>query len=228
MSQVPPPGQPPVARRPRFSRVALVAGVAATGALALATTGTLSAFTAQIQNTVNTAATGSLVMEETGPGPVTCTSTDSGAGNTGNSINTNVATCATINKYGGSTTLVPGGAGTTTTVTLRNTGTVPANTFSLAYGACAASNGSSTNPSGSGNLCTVLNVAVSTGTAPGAAVAAASGTATSLANKTIQLGAPVAPGASVTVNFTVSLPGTADNTFQNRAASQPITWTFTA
>ena len=45
-------------------------------------------------------------MTETGPGttPPVCTSNSGTNGNVG----TNSANCATINKYGGSTTLVPG------------------------------------------------------------------------------------------------------------------------
>lgn len=218
MSQVPPSGQS--SSRRRFAPAALIAGVAATGALALATTGTLSAFTASIQNTLNTTATGSLTMQETGPGPVVCTSTDNGTNN--------ASTCATINKYGGSTALVPGAAATTTTVTLKNTGSVAANTFTVAYGACTNGVGPNGTTGGSGKLCDSLNVAVSTGAAPGTALVAASGAPSALATKTITIPGAVAPGASVTVNFAVSLPATADNTLQNLSVSQPITWTFTS
>lgn len=56
---------------------------------------TFSAFTTSIQNSVNTAGTGALVMEETSGG-VTCRSTDGTEGLSGNS-----AICATINNYGG-------------------------------------------------------------------------------------------------------------------------------
>lgn len=230
MSQVPSSGQNPTPRR-RLVPVALIAGVAATGALALATTGTLSAFTASITNTVNSTATGSLIMQETGPGgagTVTCTSTDAGAGNTGNTINANTATCATINKYGGSTALVPGATAPTTTVTLTNTGSVAAKTFTVAYGACTNGTGPNGTVGGSAKLCDLLNVAVTTGTAPGTALAGASGTPTNLATKSVTIPGGVAPGASVVVNFTVSLPGTADNTLQNVSLSQPITWTFTS
>jgi hypothetical protein len=207
-----------------------VAGVAAAGVLALATTGTLSAFTAQITNSTNTAATGSLVMQETGTTSgtaYTCTSTD--AGTTANSINTNTATCATINKYSGSTTLTPGATPTVTTVTLTNTGTVAATTFSVTPGACTQSNGPSTNPKGSAvDLCSKLNIAITTGAGAGTAITGGTGTATALASKPITLAAPVAPGASVTFNFSVQLATTADNTYQNLAASQPIVWNFTA
>ena len=66
-----------------------------TSVLALGMSPTFSAFTASIQNSVNTAGTGALIMEETSGG-VTCTSTDGTEGLSGNS-----AICATINNYGG-------------------------------------------------------------------------------------------------------------------------------
>ena len=121
--------------RRRLSPVALIAGVGAAVVLALSTTGTLSAFTAQITNSTDTAATGSLVMQETGTTGgtgYTCTSTD--ATPAANNINTNAATCATINKYSGSTTLTPGATPTVSTVVLKNTGTVAATTFTVTPG----------------------------------------------------------------------------------------------
>jgi hypothetical protein len=225
MSQVPPNSQNPTPRyRHRLAPAALVAGVVATGALALATTGTLSAFTASITNSVNSAATGSLTMQETGPGktgtPVSCTSTDNGTNN--------AATCATINKYSGSTALVPGAAPITTTVTLTNTGSVTATTFTVGYGTCVNGVGPNGTTGGTGKLCDSLNVAVTTGTAPGTALAAASGAPSALNGKTITIPGGVVAGASVTVNFAVSVPLAADNTLQNLSASQPITWTFTS
>lgn len=216
--------------RRRFSPVALLAGVGAALVLALTTTGTLSAFTAQITNSTNTAASGSLVMQETGTTggtAYTCTSTDTVP--TTNTINTNAATCATINDYSGSTTLIPGGTPVVTTVVLKNTGTVAATTFTVTPGACTQANGPSTYLSGSAtDFCSKLNVAITTGTAPGTAISGGSGTATALASKTITLAAPVAPGASVTFNFSVQLDTSAGNTYQNLAASQPLVWAFTS
>ena len=212
--------------RRRFSPVALIAGVGAAVVLALTTTGTLSAFTAQITNSTDTAASGSLVMQETGTAS-TCTSTD--ATPSSNNINTNAATCASINSYSGSTTLTPGGTAIVTTVALKNTGTVAATTFTVTPGACTQANGLSTYPSGSAqDFCSKLNVAITTGTAPGTAITGGSGTATSLATKAITLAAPLAPGASVTFNFSVQLDTSAGNTYQNLAASQPIVWAFAA
>lgn len=216
--------------RRHLSPVALGAGAVAAVVLALSTTGTLSAFTAQITNSTNTAASGSLVMQETGTTggtAYTCTSTD--AGITTNTINTNAATCATINKYSGSTTLTPGGTPVVTPVVLKNTGTVAATTFTVTPGVCTQTAGPSTNPSGSAtDLCSKLNIAITTGTAPGTAITGGGGTAASLASKAITLATPIAPGASVTFNFSVQLDTTAGNTYQNLAASQPIVWAFGA
>lgn len=218
--------------RRRLSPVALIAGVGAAVVLALSTTGTLSAFTAQITNSTDTAASGSLVMQETGTTggtAYTCTSTDAGTATPLNSINTNSSTCSTINKYSGSTTLTPGATPIVSTVVLKNTGTVAATTFTVTPGTCTPSNGPSANPSGSaGDLCSKLNIAITTGTAPGTAITGGSGTATALASKPITLAAPVAAGASVTFNFSVQLDTSAGNTYQNLAASQPIVWAFTA
>ena len=80
---------------------------------------TFSAFTTSIQNSVNTAGTGALVMEETSGG-VTCRSTDGTEGLSGNS-----AICATINNYGGTSNsklLTPRGAANTTYVVITNAG----------------------------------------------------------------------------------------------------------
>lgn len=82
----------------------MVVGGLMTLMIAFTFTNTFAALVAQITNSVNTATTGSLQMTETNKdGTVTCKSTD---GNTSNN-----ATCATINKYGGTDTpLLPGGS----------------------------------------------------------------------------------------------------------------------
>ncbi len=62
--------------------------------------GTLSGFTASINNTNNTAATGTLLMTETGVVGATgsCYSNGTALG----APDSNAGTCATINKFGGS------------------------------------------------------------------------------------------------------------------------------
>ena len=105
-------------KRIRFAPVALLAGIFAAVLLSLSLTGTLSGFAASITNSSNTAASGTLIMQEQNANAsVTCLSTDGG------SVSTNAATCSTINKFGGSTTMTPGNT-VNTPITIKNTGTV--------------------------------------------------------------------------------------------------------
>lgn len=215
-----PPANAPRRRRRGFTPAAVAAGVAATVVLALTTTGTLAAFTAQITNNSNTAASGTLVMRETS-GAATCTSTD--ATPAANTIDTNAATCTLINKYGNQTAMVPGGTAVTTSVTITNIGTAPSASFTLTPGACSQSAGPAATPSGSAtNLCAKLNVAVA---GPGITAPATPTTAATLTAFTLT---PLAAGASATYTFAVSLDTSADNTYQNLQASQPLVWNFTS
>jgi len=107
-------------RKRKASLPILIAGGVSSLVLALGMSPTFSAFTASIQNSVNTAGTGTLVMEEKNQaGTVTCLSTDGG------SVSTNSATCATINKYSGDLAMVPGET-VVTNITIKNVGTVDA------------------------------------------------------------------------------------------------------
>lgn len=211
------------APRRRLTPLALITGVVGAVVLAFSMNSSLAAFTAQIVNTINTAAEGTLIMTETGPGgtPAVCTSNSGTNGNVG----TNSANCATINKYGGSTTLVPGQS-TNTTVTITNSGTAPAATFTLAPGACTqtgAVTGSAT------DLCTQMGIVI-TQTVGGTTttVTPANSTLTSIAGTTIALTNPVAAGATVSFNFRVTLPVGSGNSYQGLQANQQLTWTFTS
>ncbi|WP_448853085.1 hypothetical protein [Corynebacterium frankenforstense] len=172
--------------------------------------GTLGAYTASITNDGNQAGAGSLVMQESGPGAdgqeVTCTSTD-GEGN--------AATCTSINKYGGDMNMVPGSE-KATTVTISNTGTVPATSFTLAAGACSAAGNTA-------DACGVMTVKIADG---GNEVF--SGTAAELAGQSISLTAPVAPGDNRPFTVTVGLPESVESNLQGGTISQPLTWTFQA
>ncbi|MTD15290.1 hypothetical protein GIS00_15210 [Nakamurella sp. YIM 132087] len=189
----------------------IVAGLVGALLLSLSMTGTLSAFTAAITNTTNTAASGSLILREVS-GANNCISTDS------------TASCATINKYGGSTTLVPsdGTVNTSvTTVNFTNTGTATATSFTLKANACTQSGtGTAT------DFCTKLNVKIVSGS-----TTLFNGNATTLATQTattpIALTIPT-PNAATTVpvTFTVWLDASAGNTYQSLAASQPLVWTL--
>jgi len=214
-------------KRRRFAPVLIVASLAAGVVLSLSITGTTSAFIASITNSNNTAGTGSIVLQESGPNstgtPVSCTSTDA------TTIGVNSSTCSTINKYGGNLGMVPtNAAGTTnlvsTTVTFKNTGTSAAGSFTLVPGTCTQSaNGL---PAGTAtDLCSKINVSISSNGVvfkTTTAAALASGGSIALPN------VPAAGGAAVTFVFTVSLDNSAGNTYQNLAASQPLAWNLSS
>jgi hypothetical protein len=217
----------PSGKRRRFTPLALLAGLAGVVALSLSLSSTVSAFTATITNSVNSATTGSLVMQETGPNAAgvaqTCNSNDG-------SLASNTFTCATINKYGGGTTLVPSNAaGTTntitTTVNFKNTGTVPASSFTLGFLACNQTTGGA---GAATDLCSKLMVSVKSGST----TVIANATAASLATTTTTIPAALVPavnsGTTVPFTFTVYLASTADSSYQALTATQQIVWTFTS
>ena len=204
----------PKAKRRRLTPIALTTGVVAAALLSLSMTGTLSGFAASINNTTNTVATGALVMQEqNSDGSITCLSTDGGT------ISTNSATCATINKLGGTTTLVPGQT-VTTNITIKNVGTVNAGSFTLTPSACVQS--AAATPAGTAtDLCTQLQLTITQG-----ATTVYTGTAAGLGTAVRTITGPPAAGVSLPFTFTVTLPSSAGNTYQNLKASIPLLWTF--
>jgi len=208
-------------KKRKLSLPLVLAGGVSSLVLALGMSPTFSAFSASIQNTVNTAGMGSLIMEESatvGTNTTTCKSTDGG------SLATNSAICIGINKYGGNTTMVPG-TSAVTTVNIKNTGNVPATAFSMTFSDCG--------PAASSSLCSKMLVEVKSG---GTVITPANSTAASLANTTIDIRsklslAPIAGGsAAIPLTITVTLPSATapanDNAYQGLQISQPITWTF--
>ncbi len=223
------------AKRRRFAPVAIIAGLAASAAIATTMTGALGAFTAQITNSNDTATTGTLIMGESGTGGLgsgtsrtayTCTSADSAT-----SVATNTATCATINKYGGSTVMIPG-TPVTSTVTITNNGSVAANTFTLTAGACSPVTPAPTVTGGATDACAKMALSITqNGTAITLPTTANQTGLNAIANKTITLAGPIAPGASSTFVFSIVLPSVSaavDNTYQGVGVSQPLTWQFTS
>lgn len=189
-------------------------------AVAFSLTPTFAAIVASIQNSVNTAATGTLVLEEKGPNASgveqTClSSTDAN----------NTYTCETINKYGGTDptkVLLPGGTGNTTTLTFTNKGSLPASTFTVTGGTCTSSPVPGASASGSSNLCDKVIVTIMDGTTQ-----VYSGTATAFASAGAQtIATSLAPGASKTLTVNAKLDASADATYQGLQISQPITWQF--
>lgn len=208
---------PVKAKRIRFAPIAIATGVLAAVLLSVTMTGTLSGFAAQITNSNNTAATGALTMQEQNSGAtVTCTSTDGG------SVSNNTATCATINKFGGSTTMIPGQT-VTTPVTIKNTGTVAASTFTLTPGAtCAQSNSGAANGTAT-DLCAKLSVVITNTTAN---TVVYSGTLAALAGSSAYTLPAVAAGSTTGFSFAVTLASSAGNTYQGLQASLPLVWNY--
>ena len=215
------------ARKPRrFAPLIVVAGLVGALAMSLAMTNTLSAFIATIVNTNDTAAAGSVVLQETNSDASTTCSSDS------TNVSTNSSNCATINKYGGSTTMVPtNAAGTsnlvTTTVNFKNTGSSAATAFTMGFGACAQSTNGANNGTAT-DYCSKLHVKVMSGTT----VIQADSTAAAIASTTVTIPVAKIPdvnsGSTVPFTFTTYLDTSAGNTYQGLSASQPITWTLSA
>ena len=204
--------------RMRFAPLAIGTGVLAAVLLSASLTGTLSGFVASITNSNNTAATGALVMQEQNSGgTVTCLSTDGG------SVSTNTSTCATINKFGGSTTMVPGQT-ITTAISIKNIGSVPASTFTLAPASTCSQTNSGTYNGTATNLCAKMNVVITSG-----ATTVYSGTLASLgtaAASAFTMPAAPAAGVSTPFSFAVTLDSSADNTYQGLQATEKLIWTF--
>ena len=201
-------------------------GVVASATLVLAVNGTLSSWTAAIltndSNSAGSAA--SVVLKEAGPdsaGSATTCTTSGTAGNT--------ATCSTINKYGNggvaATALAPGGS-ISTTVTLTNTGSSDASTFTLTPGACSSVyNSGSQNgnaPAVGDDLCSQLTVAVS---CTGSTLTVAATTLADLAaHGAYTLTTGLASGASATCAFTVSLPVATPANYSGQTVTQGLAW----
>lgn len=218
----------------RFAPLIIVTGVAATLLLGFATSGALSGFTASINNNANSVGSGTILMTES-QGGTTCLSND-----TATTVTTNAGTCATINKLNGSTTILPG-VPYTSSVTIKNSGTVAANTFTLTPAGCVTTNNTSGSNTvfgtDSAGFCGKMDITIfdSTSTkciAPAAAGAcpaiASTTTLSSLGTTAIVLTTPLAPGASRSYTFTVQLDSTATNADQGLLASEALLWSFAA
>lgn len=215
--------------RRRLAPLAVGLGIIATLAMAFSMTPAFSGFTASINNTQNTVGAGTLLMSET-QGGVTCLSSA-----TGTVTLANAGTCSTINKFSGTTTATPG-TPYTSTVTIKNNGTVAANAFTLTPAGCTTSANGTVNGTDSAGFCGKVNVTIAdvTGTAtcvlPASATACATPSSTttlaSIGTTPITLATPVAPGASKTYTFTVMIDNSATNAHQGLQANEPLLWSF--
>lgn len=197
------------------------AGAAAGLVLVLGTGSSLSAWTtATIGNTDNSLRTsGAVILQETS-GAANCVSSASP---------TNAASCATINKYGGTgTPLAPGGS-QTVDVTFTNLGAAAAATFTLVPGNCTSSPSAGT-PTPT-NLCTTPGeLTVSVNCSDGAGYVAGSKWAdlgysgVPGAMGTLTHTASMAANATWTCRFVASLPLSASVLDQGVTVTQPLTW----
>lgn len=211
----------------RLGRAPLLwwAGAAAALVLVLGAGSTLSGWsTATIGNTDNSVRTaGAVILQETS-GAVTCLSSASP---------TNAASCATINKYGGTgTPLAPGGS-QTVDVTFTNLGAAVATSFTLVPGSCTSS--PSTGTPTPTNLCTAPGeLTVSVNCSNGASFVAGSKwadlsyTGVPGAMGTLTHTAALPTNATWTCRFVASLPLTASVLDQGVTVTQPLTWNLNA
>ena len=172
--------------------------------------------------TLNSAGTGTIVMQEMdSSGTITCLSTDGGG------LSVNAASCSAMNRYGGDLGMRPGDSAVVVTY-IRNVGTVAAASFSLTPGVCLQS-ATGTLPGSATDFCSRIAVSITSGSAT-----IFSGTAATLGRVgTIdvlsRLGlARVQPGLQIPFTVTTTMDPTVDNSYQGLKVSQPMTWTFSA
>jgi len=225
----------PISRKMTGGFAGLVAALAAVLATASVS---FAGFSAQIVNSNNTFSAGTMQLQETS-GAINCYSTGSGSGGT---VGTNSATCATINKLVGTLDQVPAGSPLTTTITMKNNGTIAATLESLGFGSCTAAAASDANAyvgSDTAGFCGKVDFSVGiSGKCLYPANAAASCPATPTSSGTLsgaatlgsitQASTPgmtvLAAGATQAYTFTVMLDSSATNADQGLAASMQMTW----
>jgi hypothetical protein len=203
-----------------FPRV--LSGCVSSLVLLLGMTPPLGAFSASISGAVNSAGTGTVVMQETdSSGTVICLSTDGGG------VWLNAASCSTMNKYGGDLGMRPGDSAVVVTY-IRNIGTIAASSFSLAPGVCVQS-ATGTLSGSATDFCSKIAVSITSGL-----TTIVNGTAATLGSVGAidvlsRLGlARVQPGLQITFTVTTTMDPTVDNSYQGLRVSQPMTWTFSA
>ena len=228
----------PISRKMTGGFAGLVAALAAVLALTSTASVSFAGFSAQIVNSNNTFSAGTMQLQETS-GAINCYSTGTGGGGT---VGTNSATCATINKLVGTLDQVPAGSPLTTTITMKNNGTIAATLESLGFGSCTAAAASDANSyvgSDTSGFCGKVDFSVGiSGKCLYPANAAASCPATPTSSGTLsgaatlgsitQASTPgmtvLAAGATQAYSFTVMLDSSATNADQGLAASMQMTW----
>jgi hypothetical protein len=212
----------------RVAPVVLGLGIVMTAVIGGSYAPAVSGFTASINNSNNSIGSGTLLMTET-QGATTCLSSTAGTVTA-----TNAGTCSAINKFSGTTVATPG-ATYTSTVTIKNNGTVPANSFNLTPAGCIVSNNGTTNGTDSAGFCAKVNITISDDTntkcvypASTSACAAPTNanTLATLGTTPIALATPLAANASRAYTFTVGLDNSATNANQGLLATEALSWAF--
>lgn len=212
------------AKSRRFTLPTIIAGAIGSVLVAFSMTPSFAALTASINDTLNTAGTGYISMQEVS-GSNTCNSTDGG------SVSTNNASCTTINAYGGNLAMTAGSS-STTTITVKNTGSLAATAFTLTPGTCTQSNNGTANGSAT-TLCAQYNIVITVPVGSNtvtvySGTAAAFTTAINLLGSTILNTSTVPAATSYTFTVTATLSSTAGDTFQGLMITQPLTWQYSA
>ncbi len=203
------------------------------GVLSASAETSLGGFNAAIINSANTLGSGTILLEEDTP-TVTCMST-------GNPITNNAGTCsgAGTDTFGGSLNDIPGGAPISTSIKVRNDGTIAAGSFVLTPGACSAAQNSATFPyygSDSSGFCSKVDITIENDTVSGSptcVLPAQTGACPALSS-TDNLGnfnsavvlSQLAAGASQIYDFKLALDSSANNSDQGLVATMPLTWTI--
>jgi len=220
---------------------ALVAGVLGVVALSFTAVSTLGGFSAAITATGNVSS-GTLVIALDN-GSVWCDST--GANGTspvgvggGGSTATNSSTCVTTLDPFNNLNAVPAGTTTTTTITVKNLGTVTANALTLTPGNCTAVARSDTNGytgGGTTTFCGKVDVTIGEGTKCLFPVSATACPALSNANNLSNIptagvtlnGGTLAAGGTDAIVIKTQLDTSATNAHQGLKASMPFQWSVT-
>jgi hypothetical protein len=213
-------------------RRGILAGVAASLLLMTTAFATLSGFTATVVNPTNTFSSSTLILKET-QGATNCDST----GATSTVTVANSYNCTTINVLGGGANAAPGSTVTTSTIVIKNDGTLNAATFTLTPAACTAAANAATTPyagAGTATFCSHVNVTVenTTGTACLWPVAATACPALANTTNLSTLGShaafsigTLAAGASTTLTIKTQLDAAvATNADQGLTAQMQFTW----
>jgi hypothetical protein len=221
---------------------ALVAGALGVVALSLTAATTLGGFTAAVSASGNIS-TPTIVLALDN-GSVWCDSTGAngtspvGVG-TGGSTATNNSACTAALDVFGATNVVPGGATSTQTISVKNLGNLNGNGLALTPGACAAIARSDTNGyngGGTATFCGKVNITIQEGAskclfpAQASACPALSNTS-NLGNLgstplTLNSTGALAAGATDTITVKTQLDASATNAHQGLKATVPFTWSI--